>query len=382
MGQCARGRDLGLEIGEPMPPHLELRDRPSEHLAVLRVRDRRLERLLRGGDAGERHHQPLPLEVLHDADEAFILVAQEILGRDATLVEEELGGVRGPPSDRSHAVGREAGCVLLDDDERYPSVALAAGAGGDDDVVRFRTVGDERLLAGQDEVVTVAGRFGLDVRDVGARARLCYAERADHLPSDRRNQPALPLLFRSEPVDVVRAEILMPADTRSDAAGSALGELFVHDRIGEEIRTCASVPLFVLQPEKSELPEAQVEVAWEVVRALPLLDVGSELFLDELSNRVAERDVVLGEELPARAHYSPISFEMTSRMTSSVPPPMRISRESRQTRWIGRSIVYAAPPKICIASLATRLATMPPYSFAIEISLTGYSPVPNFHAAS
>ena len=69
-------------------------------------------------------------------------------------------------------------------------------------------------------------------------------------------------------------------------------------------------------------------------------------------------------------------------MTSSVPPPMRMSRESRHARWIGRSIVYAAPPKICIASFATRLATMPPYSFAIEISFTGYSPLPNFHAAS
>jgi hypothetical protein len=64
--------------------------------------------------------------------------------------------------------------------------------------------------------------------------------------------------------------------------------------------------------------------------------------------------------LRSRAHrYRPRIFAMISRMTSSAPPPMRMSRVSRHARWIGRSIRYDAPPKICIALFETRLQTRP-----------------------
>src|SRR5262249_13408466 len=137
-------------------------------------------------------------------------------------------------------------------------------------------------------------------------------------------------------------------------------------------------------------------------RPLPLLRVRPELPCDPVANGRAQRVVVLREQPEPRDPREPrpvgrraalqrervrgrrhgangdppgaIVFEITSRMTSSVPPPMRSRRESRQARSTHSSLEYPMPPWIWRHSFMTSLTTIPPYSFAIEICFTGYSP--------
>ena len=151
----------------------------------------------------------------------------------------------------------------------------------------------------------------------------------------------------------------MRAEPGRDATRTAQRHLLGHDRVGEEVGTRPPVLLLVLQAEQPELAAALVEGPWEVALRLPLLDVRPDLALDEVAHRRPKRVVFGREEVVALAVHRPRIFDRISRMTSSAPPPMRISRESRHARWTGTSIRYAAPPKICIASFAILLTTIP-----------------------
>jgi hypothetical protein len=67
-------------------------------------------------------------------------------------------------------------------------------------------------------------------------------------------------------------------------------------------------------------------------------------------------------------------------MISSVPAPIRFNRMSRHTRSTPYSFMYPAPPWIWMHSSATSTAMREAWSYAIEISRTGYSPLLNRHA--
>ncbi|MEA2461423.1 MAG: hypothetical protein QOH90_1600, partial [Actinomycetota bacterium] len=92
-----------------------------------------------------------------------------------------------------------------------------------------------------------------------------------------------------------------------------------------------------LHPEKTELSSALEELFRKGLVFLPALDVRFQLALDEGTDLRTKLIVFGGEEVAA---HNPSNLPMTSRMISSVPPPMRIKRVSRHARWIGDSIEY------------------------------------------
>ena len=106
--------------------------------------------------------QPLLRQLLHQLDEALpFLVAEQVGGRHAHVVEEQLRRVVGLQADLVEvAAALEAlDLVGLDDDQRRALGALRrVGLGDDDDQIGELAVGDEGLRAVDAIVVAVLAR--------------------------------------------------------------------------------------------------------------------------------------------------------------------------------------------------------------------------------
>ena len=127
------------------------------------------------------------VEAHHRDPEAFALAADEVVDRHADLVEIDLGGRLRMPAEllllRAEADARH---VLLDHQAGDALGPVLAGADhGDVDLV-LAAARDERLGAGDDIMVAVLHRLGLERRGVGARRRLGQAIAADPLHRDHR----------------------------------------------------------------------------------------------------------------------------------------------------------------------------------------------------
>ena len=155
---------LGLELGQLEAGVLEIDDRLAERLAFLDVGDGVLHRRLDGGDRLDGDDQPLLRQLLHELDEAHAGAAQQIVGRHADIVEEQLRRVL-----RLHADLLEIAAALealgrrLDGDQRRALGAeLGVGLGDHDHQVGELAVADEGLRAVDHPVIAVHHRAGLD----------------------------------------------------------------------------------------------------------------------------------------------------------------------------------------------------------------------------
>jgi hypothetical protein len=86
------------------------------------------------------------------------------------------------------------------------------------------------------------------------------------------------------------------AEARADAAaGPRPRELLDPDRVVDVGAALAAELLRVLEAEEAELAAALIELARELARCLPLVDVRSDLLADEAPDRLAQLLVLLGE---------------------------------------------------------------------------------------
>ncbi len=134
----------------------------------------------------------------------------------------------------------------------------------------------------------------------------------------------------------------MRPEGRRDPAGRAPGELLGDDRVGDQVRPGPAVGLLVLrseQPDQARLPEHHA--VREVTVTFPFLGVGPQGSVHELPDHRPELTVLGSEQSglrdrgePGGGHpaQSPMVLAITSRMISSVPPPIRSNRVSRQAR--------------------------------------------------
>jgi hypothetical protein len=87
-----------------------------------------------------------------------------------------------------------------------------------------------------------------------------------------------------------------------DAAGAArAGQLLDPDRVVQVVAALAAVALGELQPEEAQLGAARVQLARELARRLPLVDVRSDLLGDEAGDGLAQLLVLLAERREGRA---------------------------------------------------------------------------------
>ena len=85
-------------------------------------------------------------------------------------------------------------------------------------------------------------------------------------------------------------------EPRGDAAAAArAGELLDPDRVVDVVAALAAVLGLVLEAEEAELAAAGVELAGELARLLPLVDVRRDLLGDEAADRLAQLLVLLAE---------------------------------------------------------------------------------------
>ena len=117
--------------------------------------------------------------------------------------------------------------------------ALGIGLGRQHDDVAELAVGDEDLLAVDDEIVAVATRLRAHRLEIAAGVRLGHAERADRLAPHHLRQPMALLLLGAERKDVGGDEIGM--DEKARPARADAPKLLEHDDVEQIIEAEAAV---------------------------------------------------------------------------------------------------------------------------------------------
>jgi hypothetical protein len=167
--------------------------------------------------------------------------------------------------------------------------ALLRGLAGADEEVGADAVGDEGLRAVDDVTPVDLARRGPERGDVGAGAGFRDAERSDLLALDSGNEPALLLLLRAELPDRRSGDLGMcPDPGRDPAAAPGPGELFEPDRVVYVVAALPAVLDLVLEAEEAKLAAPGIELAWELARLLPLVNVRRDLLADEAADRLAQ----------------------------------------------------------------------------------------------
>ena len=217
--------------------------RLAERLALARVVDRPSQRRLHDGDGADGDQQALARQLVHQAGEAAALLAQDIGGRHAHVLEEQLGGVLRVLADLLEvAPALEAGAVGLDQHQRDAlGAGRRVGLGGDDDEIGQLAVGDEGLLAVDDQLVALAQRRGADRLQVAAGAGLGHGDGGDHLALGHARQPGALLLLAAVVEDVGRDDVGVQAE--AGRREHALGHLLDHHGAVEEVGAAAAVLL-------------------------------------------------------------------------------------------------------------------------------------------
>ena len=141
------GIDAHRHVDQPVAHHLVGDQRLAEGVALAGIGDRLVEADLGVAAGAGRHAEPLLVEVQHDADEALVLLADQVVDRHPHVVEEELGGVGRPPAHLLELGAAEALAVALDQQQRHARSARPAGAHRHGVVVGAHARGDEHLGA-------------------------------------------------------------------------------------------------------------------------------------------------------------------------------------------------------------------------------------------
>ena len=240
------------------------RDRPLHH---------------RHGMVGDDH--PLLRQFLHELDEALaFLEAEQVLGRQRDILEEQLRGVGGIEAEllelAAAAETRRVGGFHHHQRDALGAL-LRIGLGDDDDQVGVLAVGDEGLRAVEQVAVALLHRRGADVLQVGAGAGLAHGDGADHLAAGELGQPALLLLLGAEAQDVGRDDPGMQRRAEGVHAGEAVGA--VDDRLMGECAARAAVFLGDHGAEQARLPGLGPDLAWKDLVFVPLVDMRREFGL-------------------------------------------------------------------------------------------------------
>ncbi len=223
---------------------------------------------------------------------------------DLDVGEGELARVRGVPAHllelARHLV---AGHLALQNQEREAVVAaLRARPHRTDEEVRAHAVGDERLRPVDDVSARDLARGRPDVGDVRAGARLRDPERPDQLAPDPGHDPAPALLLGAEVEHRRHRDLGVGVEPRRHPAGATRArELLDPDRFVDVGAALPAVLLRELEPQEAKLPTAVEQLARELARLLPCLDVGRDLVGDEAADALSELLVLIGERRQGRA---------------------------------------------------------------------------------
>ena len=222
--------DFGGALGEDELGVLELHDRLSEGLTLLRIGHCFAHGSLGGRRSrhGDRH--AFLWQLLHELDESAAFdSAEDVVDGHAHVFEEQFAGVLAALADLvEYATTGETGKVghLGDDEGDALGAGFLACAGDDDEDVAVCPVGDEGLRAVDDVLVAIAHGLRLHALQVGSGAGFGHGDCGDQFAGGHAGQPPLLLLLGAEGVDVVGDDRGVDAVAPGRIAGEPL---FLHD---------------------------------------------------------------------------------------------------------------------------------------------------------
>ena len=301
-----RGVDLGGHVGDLEGHALERGDRPVELLSLLGIGRCRLVGGLRQPQRHGADPDPAAVERLEEELVARALLAEQVLGGDPAVVEQELPGVRGvEPHLLLHPADGEAGRIGLDDEGADAArVRLALGDGGDDVGARHAGVGDEALAPVQHPAVVDQPRPRAGAARVRPGARLGQPVRPQHLAAGHGAQVALLLLIGAGQVDRVAAEAGVGRDDDPDAPAGA-GQLLDGDGVGQGVEAGAAELLRVRDAQQAQLGRLADDLVRELALALQLVGDRHDLALGEVAHRAPDLFVLRAEgEVHARTPFA------------------------------------------------------------------------------
>ena len=323
---------------------LELRDRLAERLALLRVRQRLVQRALREADAHRRDADAPDVEDVQELLEAVAARAEQVLLRHPAVLERQRPRVRRVPAHLAVRLALlVAGRAVLDDEVRDLAVARPRG---DRDVAGElgARVGDELLGAVDDPLAALERRPACarcrrpsPPRARSARTRRACGPRrgpAGSAPSARRSRRGRSAACPSD----VCAHIVIATDESTRVSSSTASAYCSDVPPAPPTSSGNGIPI---QPELAHLAD---DVGGERLRAVELLGDRRDLALGELADRPPQHLVIVGQvEEHARQQYRMIIRSSNGHSTRlrrdrghHATPPTRAPRALRPQAAAGR----------------------------------------------
>ena len=172
VGEGAGGFKAGCPLGEREGDPLAGGEGLAKRRPVPDVGDRLVDGLGGHTDHAEGDERPVEVERGHGMDEAGALLADEVVGGDTDVVEEDRPAGGDGLASRVVLVNCHAGEIQRDRERRDTAGTGTPGPGEDDADVRLRGKGGGRLLAGEDPLVAIPDRLGGDGRSVSSPHRV------------------------------------------------------------------------------------------------------------------------------------------------------------------------------------------------------------------
>ncbi|MCY1355806.1 hypothetical protein D9M69_422420 [compost metagenome] len=298
-GHQLGGADLRGHVGELEGDALVGADGLAELLAVGGPLQRQVQRALGLADAVGGDHHAAGGEPGVGHFPALVDFAEDLGGRHAAVVEEDLVGVVALVADAlgSTAHGHARGALVHQEGGHRVAllavVLIGVGDGEDDGEVGMAGMADEVLAAVQHEVVAVAHGAGLDGVGVGAGARFGEGEAVDLLALHAGQQVILDLLALAGHED-----LRGPRDEHVQRPGD-LRQLALDQRLGQIVEAATTDFLGHVEGIEAGRDGLAANLRGELrghgVGAVHFFLIGQQFLLDEALHRLDEHFLFLGQ---------------------------------------------------------------------------------------
>jgi hypothetical protein len=171
---------------------------------------------------------------------------------------------------------------------------MAVGLGRQYDEVAKLAVGNEDLLAVDDEIVAVAGSAGPDRLEVAAGMRLGHTERSDRFTRHHLGQPSSLLFFGAEGEKIGRDQVGM--DQKAGPAGAGPPQLLEDDDVKEVIEPHPAIFPGHRAAEQAGRARLQPQVTRNDAVLFPFGVEGHDLAIDEAPDRLPENFMLFAKE--------------------------------------------------------------------------------------
>ncbi len=216
---------------------------------------------------------------------------------DMDVVEVELADHGGTDAHGvvAGADGEAGGVALHHEGGHALGAGLMVGQGIDGEVVRQRAVGDEALVAVDDELIAHPLGKGLQTADVGAGIGLGQAEGTEMTVVDDGRHEPLELLVGGIG-EVQGAAVQRGGDGVRDGQGGVnLGDLLDGQGIFHVAQVLAAVFLGIGQAYEAQIGQFLVQAHVVLAGLVPLQDLGGDLLLGEVTGQLLDLQLLFSQ---------------------------------------------------------------------------------------